>query len=185
MLPTTPSWPTPPVADAPEPLFVLDLPYDHVRVFLPGLKFAIASVFHWDNSWGQQLRAVVPGERLRAARRVLEAFEDVPLEQPFILRLHLPDAAELHLAAHLGALTTVHDVWNQILRHLNHPAALPEPELPPGVSPPPTDPNARTMRQEVAMVSGNLAKYVEEVFGEDAPALVANRKLVTQLTEDW
>jgi hypothetical protein len=170
-------WPTPPAPGAPAPPFVLDLPYDHVRVFLPGVAFARLSVVQ-NNRWGEELRSIIPAERLETVWGLLETFEAVPPEQPLALRLPLADAANLHLASHIGGITTTHDIWDEILQHLRpgsqqqnaHLAAQPE-----------TDPNARTMRQEVAMVSAELARYVEEVFGEDASVLVNNRELANQL----
>ncbi|MDB5267326.1 MAG: hypothetical protein JWP58_366 [Hymenobacter sp.] len=168
-------WPTSPASDVPEPPFVLDLPYDHVRVFLTGVSFAHLSTVK-NNNWGQQLRAVVPAERLETVWGLVEAFEAVPSEQPFALRLQLSDAADLHLAAHIGGITTAHDVWDEILQNLRRNST--QQNAPPAVQ---ADPNARTMRQEVAMVSAELARYVEEVFGEDTPALAANRELASQL----
>ena len=172
-------WPTPPAPDAPAPPFVLDLPDDHVRVFLPGVKFSLLSVVQ-DNRWGQQLRSVVPAERLETVWGLIEAFEAVPPEQPFALRLQLADAADLHLAAHIGAITTTHNIWDEILQHLRPGAQQRNPQQ---AGRPAPDPNARTMRQEVATVSAELARYVEEVFGAEAALLVANRTLAARLIE--
>ena len=177
-------WPTPANPADPEPPFAADLHYNDVRAFLPGLTLAMYSAFHRPNAWGRHLLAVLPDERLGALRQVLAAFEAVPLEQPLVLRLHLPDAAVLHLAAHVGALTTIHDVWDDILAHLRRQAVRRDPTVVPTFGLPPADPTARGMRQEVALVSGELARYIEEVFGEDTPALVTNRQLVSQLLDE-
>ena len=155
---------------------MLDLPYDHVRMFLPGITFAHFAVVRADRR-GQQLRAVIPAERLETVWGVVETFEAVPLEQPLTLRL-LDDATDLHLAAHIGGITTTHDIWDEILQHLQHGSQ--QRNVPLATHPEPA-PNARTMRQEVALVSTELARYVEEVFGVDTPALAANRELANQL----
>jgi hypothetical protein len=172
-------WPAPTLPDSPAPPFVLDLPYDHVRVFLPGIAFAHFAVVRNDH-WGQQLRDIIPAERLETVWGLLETFGAVPLEQPLALRLHLSDAAVLHMAAHIGGITTTHDIWDEILQHLRRGSEQRKSQL--AASPP--NPGARTMRQEVAMVSAELARYVEEVFGEEAPPLLANRRLADQLIRD-
>ncbi|MDQ2772517.1 MAG: hypothetical protein M3Y54_18675 [Bacteroidota bacterium] len=172
-------WPASPAADASETILDLDLPYDYVRVFLPGIKFAQYSVVT-DNRWGQQLRAMVPAERLETVWGLLERFEAVPLEQPLTLRLPLADAMDLHLAAHLGGITTMHDAWDEILAHLRRGSAQRQSAL---AAHPAPAPGAPTMRQEVAMVSAKLAEHVEEVFGADAPPLLANRALAAELID--